>query len=485
MVPFAKTGGLADVVGTLTAEIRLLGHEVFAFIPRYRFVDSKVFPSEVVIDRLEIEMGSEKVTGQVLKHTAQNGVTLYFIENKDFFDREDLYSTVAGDYPDNDRRYIFFQRAVLKALATLKLKPQIIHCHDWQTGLIPVYIKVLYAHDSQFQKVKTVLTIHNLAYQGTFPPDSLPFTGLNWEHFTLQRLEFFGKINFLKGGIVDSDVVTTVSERYSKEIQTKEFGCGLDGVLSQHASKIHGIVNGIDPAEWDPASDPKLPANFTVDRLEGKLKNKSALQQENGLDLDPNSPIISLVARLVEQKGIHLLIEGLEPLLAMGFQFVLLGTGEEKYHRVLREMARRNRHRCSVHILFDADMAKRIYAGSDMLLMPSYYEPCGLGQMIALRYGTIPIVRETGGLADTIQNFDEKTSQGNGFTFREFEVPAFLGAVGRALKVYRSPEWKRLIQNAMTADFSWTASAKKYIEVYKTAERRPLEGLKKGIKNEG
>lgn len=480
MVPYAKTGGLADVAGTLSKEIQLLGNEVTAFLPRYRCVDPGRFRSEKVLD-LDISIGSEVESGQVLRHTAENGLTVYFIEHKGFFDREELYGAYSEDYPDNDKRFIFFQRAVLETLKALKIKPHLLHCHDWQTGLIPVYVKSLYAQDSFFQKVKTVFTIHNLAYQGQFPPDSLPLTGLDWQHFTLRRLEFYGKLNFLKGGIIDADAVTTVSDRYSKEIQTKEFGCGLEGVLSQYKDKLTGIVNGIDYREWDPAApDGDLASGFTAEDLPGKARCKEALQSENGLRVDPQIPLAGVVSRLVDQKGIDILLEAVEGMMKMGLQFILLGTGDERYHKVLRELARKRRERCSIHILFDAKLAKRIYAGSDMMLMPSYYEPCGLGQMIALRYGTVPVVRATGGLADTVEPFNPVTEKGNGFVFEAYRSAALLEAIEKAAACYKNPSlWAKLVRNAMESDFSWAASAKKYFQVYKSLERRPSEGLRK------
>lgn len=481
MVPFAKTGGLAEVTSTLAREFRNLGHEVVTFLPAYKGIDVSSERVQVVLPQIKIHLGSEEETGRVVQSAGPDGGGIYLIDHKLFFQRDHLYGPLMSDYPDNDRRFIFFQRAVLETLKFLKFKPDVIHCHDWQTGLIPVYLKTLYAKEPLFQKTKTVFTIHNLAYQGNFPPDSMPLTGLDWNHFTMDRLEFYGKLSLIKGGIIDADVVTTVSERYSREIQTKEFGCNLEGVLIQYRDKLQGILNGIHPGDWDPQNDPVLPAPFHAGDLEGKAKCKAVLQKENGLEGDPKAPVLSMVSRLVEQKGLDLLIEGLERIFEMGFQFVLLGTGEEKYHRVLRDLGRKKRGQCAIHILFDAKMAKRIYAGSDFLLVPSYYEPCGLSQMIALRYGTIPVVRATGGLADTIQPFEVKTQKGNGFSFEEYHTSALLGALEQAAEVYRNPKsWNGLIQNAMACDFSWTASAKKYLRIFESTSRRPGPGLKKG-----
>lgn len=474
MVPFSKTGGLADVVGTLAKEIQQLGHEVSAFIPKYKGLDARTLGFKTVIDRLDVPLGSETVPAKISLKTLESGVKVYLVDNTDFFNRDGYYGTIQGDYPDNDRRFTFFQRAILEALIALGIKPHILHCHDWQTGLLPVYLKTLYAGRGGLDKTKSVFTIHNLAYQGNFPPDSLPATGLDWKHFKIERLEFYGKVSFIKGGILDADRVTTVSERYAQEIQTPEFGSGLDGVLSKAKSRLVGIVNGIDPEEWDPSRDADIPVHFDLEHIQKKMENKKALQKENGFKSDPSVPLIGVISRLVDQKGLDILIPAMDSLFKLKYQFVLLGTGEEKYHNALRDIARKNRERCGIHILFDGKMAKRIYAGSDMILMPSYYEPCGLGQMIALRYGTIPVVRSTGGLADTITEFDPKTGKGNGFIFTDYKSDALVEALGRAQKTFEQPRvWATLVTNAMNCDFTWTASAKRYVEIYESTKRKP------------
>ena len=482
MVPFAKTGGLADVIGSLAAEIRLLGHEVAVFLPRYKVIDIQNWRLKSVVDRLEIPLGTEKEPGRILTSTLRNGVKLYFVEHPEFYARNGLYGTTLGDFADNDRRFIFFGRAMLEALKILGLKPDMIHCHDWQTGLVPVYLKTIYARDPFYQKIRTVFTIHNLGYQGNFPPDSLPLTGLGWNQFRMERLEFYGKVSFLKAALLDADSVTTVSERYAREIQSKEFGCGMEGILSKRRENLYGVVNGIDLQEWNPETDPDLAASYGIRSVEKKRINKAALQKENNLALDPRLLLCGVVSRLVDQKGIDLLIPALAPALEQGIQFVILGTGEEKYHQWLREIAKKNKGKCSVHILFDPRMAKRIYAGADTLLMPSYYEPCGLGQMIALRFGTIPVVRATGGLADTVQNYDPRTGLGNGFSFQDYASGALVDALGRASEVYRNEKkWRDLVQTAMTCDFSWAASARKYVQIYDVTKRRPIEGAEKRL----
>lgn len=454
------------MVGSLCQEIQSLGHEVAAFLPRYKSVDIQKWGLSPAVEELQVPIGSERLTGK-LWQASRGGVRFYFLDQPEFFMREHFYGTALGDYPDNDRRFIFFQRGVLEALKGLNFKPDVIHAHDWQTGLIPVYLKTLYSGDSFFQKTRSVFTIHNLGYQGHFPPDSLPATGLGWEQCRMDRLEFYGKISFLKGALLDADALTTVSARYAQEIQTKEFGSGLEGVLAKRKDHLHGIVNGIDYKEWDPENDTDLASAYSLKQIEKKAANKTVLQKENSLVVDAKSPLIGIVSRLVDQKGLDILIPAFDALWQLGAQIVLLGTGEEKYHHVLRDIAKKNRGRIGVHILFDSKMAKRIYAGSDMLLVPSYYEPCGLGQMIALRYGTIPVVRATGGLADTIQEFDPRTGKGNGFVFTEYTSEELVRAVERAAQIYASEKkWLELVANAMTSDFSWAASAKKYVQLY-------------------
>ncbi len=476
MEPFAKTGGLADVIGSLSGEIKALGHDVVAFLPRYKNIDRR-HGLQTVLENLEVQLGSERIKGTVYSVTAKNGVVVYFIDQPDFFNRDAYYGNSLGDYPDNDRRFAFFQRAVLESLKRIPFKPDVIHCHDWQTGLIPVFLKTLYAQDPFFAKTKSVFTIHNLAYQGNFPPDSLPMTGLGWEHFRMERLEFYGKFSFMKGGILDSDSVTTVSERYAQEVQSKEFGCGMEGVLSRRRENFHGVLNGIDLKEWNPATDTEIYEKFDAKKIDKKHANKAALQKENGLTADPEAPLFCVVSRLVEQKGIDILVPAIEALGNSGYQFIVLGTGEEKYHHALRDLAKRNKGRISVHITFDAKMAKKMYAGSDMILLPSYYEPCGLAQMIGLRFGTIPVVRFTGGLADTIQEFDPKTGKGNGFIFKDYKPDALRECIERAVAVYQSPKaWSDLMQNAMAADFSWGASARKYEHIYEVTKKKALVG---------
>lgn len=474
MSPFAQTGGLGEVVGSLTSAVRGLGHDVSVFVPRYKCVDIQQLELEIVIDYFELIIGNRLEATRIFLKKLPDGVKVYFVEHPDYFMRDELYGTAVGDYQDNDQRFIYFQRAVLKAVEKLKLNPDVIHCHDWQTGLIPVFLKTTEVNYPPFQKVRSIFTIHNLGYQGNYPPDSFPATGLGWEFYKSDFLEFYGKFSFLKGGLVFADEVTTVSERYSKEIQTKEFGCGMEGVLAARKEVVTGIINGIDPKDWDPETDADIEAPYSGANFSKKELSKTALQKENGFKIDKNIPIFGFVARLVDQKGLDILIPLLEQLSKEDIQIVMLGTGEEKYHQILRNFAKKNKRWFAVHIFFEPKMAKRIYAGSDMFLFPSYYEPCGLGQIISLRYGTVPIARATGGLADTIQEFELTTQKGNGFLFEDYSSEALFAAILRASKVFKQEKlWRALIKNAMESDFSWTASAKKYAQLYETVKRRP------------
>ena len=473
MVPFAKTGGLADVAGTLPKEIQGLGQEMVCFVPKYKKVDANRWPLKVVIDRLRIPMGSGSEIGRVFLFEDPSGVKVYFIDQPEYFSRDELYGTPLGDYPDNDRRFVFFERGVLEALKELRFKPDIIHCHDWQTGLIPVYLKTLYAGDSFFSRTRTIFTIHNLAYQGNFPPDSLPLTGLSWDEFKMERLEFYGKLSFLKGGLVYSDALTTVSPRYAEETQGKEYGCGMEGVLQSRKAAYVGIVNGIDPQEWNPEKDPELKGRFRISDLKGKELNKTELQKENRLKIDPQIPLFGMITRLADQKGLDILAPAVETLMKRGVQIVLLGTGEEKYHQLFRELGAKYSKQLAAHLKFDAKLAKQIYAASDIFLMPSRYEPCGLGQLISFRYGTVPLVRATGGLADTVKDFDPKTGKGTGFVFSEYTTGEFLATVERSLQVFADKKlWSQLVQNGMKQDFSWQHSAKQYVELYQRTERK-------------
>jgi starch synthase len=408
----------------------------------------------------------------VFKGRTDGNVTVYFINKDSYFDRPGLYGTQRADYPDNAERFIFFSRAVLELCIALDLRPEIVHCNDWQTGLVPLYLKKLYRAAETLRLARTVFTVHNLAYQGLFWHWDMRLTGLDWDVFTPEGLEFWGKMNLLKAGLVNADSITTVSKTYSREIQTPEYGCGLEGVLVRRAADLDGIVNGIDVHEWDPARDRALPRTFSASRLAGKAACKKALLQRLGLP-DAGDPLIGMVTRLVDQKGLDILTKALPKILSLGARLVILGTGDVKYHRALTAAAARFRDRMSVRLQYDDVLARNIYAGCDLFLMPSRFEPCGLGQMIALRYGAVPIVRRTGGLADTVMNYNARTGRGTGFVFEEYSAPALVEGLRRALEVCQDrKKWMRLVQAGMKQDFSWERSAKEYVKVYRKAMRK-------------
>jgi starch synthase len=354
----------------------------------------------------------------------------------------------------------------------VRFRPDIVHCNDWQTGLVPLYLRTLYRETALLRRTKTVFTVHNLGYQGLFAPGDMRLTGLGWDVFTPEGIEFWGKMNFLKAGLVYSDIITTVSKTYSTEIRTPEYGHGLEGVLVKRAPDLHGIVNGIDYKAWDPAHDRTIPKTFTPSKLAGKSLCKKSLLAQISVPAS-GDPLIGMVTRLVGQKGLDILTEALPEIVDLGFRIVVLGNGDEKYHRALADAAARYPGQVRALLRYDDALAKKIYAGCDFFLMPSRYEPCGLGQMNALRYGTVPVVRKTGGLADTVADYDPKTGGGTGFVFEDYSAPALVDCLRRALEVYGDRKrWKRLVQNGMKQDLSWERSAKEYVKVYRKAMRK-------------
>jgi len=393
-----------------------------------------------------------------------HNVTAYLIKNEQFFGRSELYQTAEGDYPDNAERFIFFSRAALSVAS--QLQPDIIHLHDWQASMAAVYMKSIYKTHKALAKAKVLLTIHNLGYQGLFPHTAMPLTGLPWDFFTFDKLEFYGKMNFLKGGIAFADVINTVSKKYAEEILTPGFGCGLEGALSYRKNVLYGIINGIDYTEWNPAADPLIPAKFDPKSQGGKADCKRVVQEAYKLPIRADVPIIGLISRLTSQKGFDLIEAAMPELMKEDVQLVILGTGEKKYHEMLLQVVKDYPKKMGVRIAFDNTLAHQIEAGSDMFLMPSRYEPCGLNQLISLKYGTIPIVRATGGLDDTIKNRE------NGFKFTDYTHQAMLASIHEALEAYKNkPAWNKLIQTAFADDFSWKASAGEYLELYNKMRR--------------
>jgi starch synthase len=472
VTPFAKTGGLADVAGSLPKILSNMGHDVRIIMPFYKMVETGGTSIRKGRKGVEFSMGGVEQKG-LLRQTSLGDIPVYLVENKGYFFRDFLYGTSAGDYPDNHRRFAFFSRSVLQLLKRMDFRPDVIHCHDWQTALVPILLKYEHKEDPFFMKTAVVYTIHNLAYQGIFPKESLPEMGLDDDYFTVDRLEYYGQVNLMKGAILTADVINTVSETYCSEIQTPEMGCGLNGLLRQRRHDLYGILNGIDYSMWNPATDREISKNYSSSGLSGKAANKKRLQKSLGLDQIGDIPLLSMITRLSTQKGFDLL----EPLLP-GFaeekmQLVILGTGDEKYMKLLRGFRETGPRNISITLEFKSLLAHQIYAGSDMFLMPSHYEPCGLGQLIALRYGTVPVVRKTGGLADTVFDARDDYKEPNGFTFDDYTPEAFREAVSRALQGYRErKKWEKIMRNGMNADFSWESSAKKYEELYR-------KGLKK------
>jgi starch synthase len=469
--PFAKTGGLADIAGSLPPAIASLGHEVRMVMPYYRQVRQHALDLRHVATFL-VPLGAWKERCDILEGKTGGNVTVYFIKKDIYYDRPELYATGRADYPDNAERFIFFSRAVLGLCGIVGYKPDIIHNNDWQTGLVALYLKTLYRQDSTLNMTRSVFTVHNLGYQGLFWHEDMRLTGLGWEVFTPEGIEFWGKLNFLKAGLVYSDLITTVSTTYSREIQTPEYGHGLDGVLMNRAGDLTGIINGIDYRTWDPARDRTIPKTYSASNLAGKARCKKALHSLIHMP-DSDVPLIGMVTRLADQKGLDILTEALSEIMLLDVRLVILGTGDQKYQRILSDAAERYPTRMRFLLRHDDTLARKLYAGCDMFLMPSRYEPCGLGQMIALRYGTVPVVRSTGGLIDTVVDYDPKSGRGTGFLFKEYSAQTLVGCLQRAIAAYGNRnKWKRLVQNGMKQDFSWEHSAKDYVKVYRKAMRK-------------
>ena len=475
VVPFAKTGGLADVAGALPAAISALGHNTCVFMPLYRHVMEKGLPMEETGVKVEFPVWHRKQKASVFKGTLPGtDVTVYFIEHDDYYYRRDLYSHAGEGYHDNSERFAFFSRAVLEAVDALGIEPDVFHLNDWQSALISVYLKTEYAAHESLGKAATLLTIHNLAYQGSFPKWHMNFTGISWDHFNWKEMEFYGSVNFLKGGIVFADILNTVSQKYAKEIQTEEFGAGLEAVLSSRSDDLFGILNGVDYASWNPATDNLIPANYSPGDLKGKALCKRDLQKHYALPQKPAVPLIGIVSRLADQKGFDILGEAIEDIMKLDLQLVVLGTGTQKYHELFKKIADKYPNKAGVSLKYDNKLAHMIEAGSDMFLMPSRYEPCGLNQMYSLKYGTLPIVRATGGLADTITDFNPdtlKSGEANGFSFDDYDTDTLFETVKRAVDTYakKPKDWKKLVSTAMSQDFSWEVSAKEYVKLYEKA----------------
>ena len=468
-VPYSKTGGLADVVGSLPQALAVLGNEVTVYVPRYRV--TKIDDPRTAIASITVPFDDRYRFCSVLDGGVSNGVRYYFVDYPPYFDRDALYGTALGDYHDNAERFALFCRAVMEATKTLGV-PDIFHCHDWQTALIPILLETLYREDPAFGQTRCVFTIHNLGYQGLFPPEVLPLLMLPWDLFSMAKLEFYGKVNFLKGAIDSADYLTTVSRKYAQEIQTSEYGFGLEGVLRARAATLAGILNGVDYAEWNPATDATIAANYSADDLSGKVSCKHDLLKEFGLAPETQLPIMGIVSRFAGQKGFDLIQQIADRMAREELIVVALGTGDREFEDMFRRLNKQYPQKFAVKVEFNNRLAHKIEAGADMFLMPSKYEPAGLNQLYSLKYGTVPIVRATGGLDDTIEQYDPATGKGTGFKFKDYNGEALLDTVNAAVVAYRdSQKWQRLMRNGMVQDYSWTVAAKEYAKVYERARQ--------------
>lgn len=465
--PFAKTGGLADVVGSLPPALHALGHDVRLIMPWYRSVRQVAGELPATPFKLADLVG--QTTRQAsYRSGALRGVPVYFIEAPDFYDRPGLYGEAGTDYPDNAERFGLLCRAALELTRQLGFAPDVIHAHDWQAALAPVFLHQRRSRGTFFAGTGSLFSIHNLGYQGIFPLASATTLGLDQAMLTTDGLEYHGKISLLKGGIRYADQVNTVSPTYCREIQTAEQGMGLDGLLRSRGERLHGLLNGLDGSLWSPANDRSLPRTYTAAHPAGKAECKRALQQELGLQAAPATPLAAMVTRLDPQKGIDLVLESWDRLLRRNLQLVILGSGQPDLERRLAAAAAYYPGQVSVQLGFDDALSRRIYAGSDLFLMPSRYEPCGLGQLIALRYGTVPLVHATGGLADTIIDPQSSADRANGFVFHAYRHDSLLQGLDRALAAYGEPTgWQRLVQRGMTQDFSWSRAAGQYVDLYR------------------
>lgn len=462
-VPFAKTGGLADVAGSLPKELKAQGVDVRVVMPKYGSIPEKYKKKmkSLLETAVNVSWRSQYCGVQQLDH---EGVPVYFVDNEQYFNREGLYG-----YEDDAERFAFFSRAVLDMLPQIGFIPDIIHCNDWHTGMVSVFLKLEHAKDEQYKNIRTIYTIHNLKYQGVFPKQIMEDTlGLDWKYFNNGDLEFFDAVNFMKGGIVYSDYLTTVSETYAKEIQYEYFGEHLDGLLRSRKQELCGIVNGIDYDEYNPKTDKYLFANYDSKNLLKKAQNKEGLQKQLGLPVRRSVPMIAILSRLVAAKGLDLVVRIMDEILSTeNVQFVVLGTGDKEYEDWFKGLAWRFPTKVSANILFNNELAHRIYAGADIFVMPSQYEPCGIGQLIAMHYGTIPVVRATGGLKDTVKPYNKYAKEGNGFTFNNYNAHELLYTIKRALDTYNNaPVWQEVVQNAMETDYSWKKSAEEYCQLY-------------------
>lgn len=473
-VPFAKTGGLADVVGALPPELVRLGHQVTIYLPLYAVVRPHIEGElHYVVRSITIPFQYYNRFAGIVDGGKRDGVQIYFVDCPELFDRPGIYGAKSGDYPDNAERFGLFCRAVLEATKQLGV-PDVFHVHDWEAALIPIYLRTVYYFDPVLRNAGTVLTIHNAGYQGWFPPATIEKLLLPWDIFTMDRVEHFNHFNWLKGGLVYSDLLTTVSRKYAQEIQTQEFGHTLEPALRRRSADLRGILNGVDYAEWNPATDNKLAATYTAENLAGKAACRADLIQRMGLkEIADTTPILGIVSRFVQQKGFDFVMEIAKDLDKRDVAVAILGSGDPQFESFFRSWAARRPGKVAVQIGYDEPMAHKIEAGADIFLMPSRYEPCGLNQIYSLKYGTVPVVRATGGLDDTIDEWDALKKTGTGFKFQGLKAAGLLLAIDRALKAFQDKDsWLRLMRNGMAQDFSWEKPAVEYVAVFEEVLRR-------------
>jgi starch synthase len=467
-LPFSKTGGLADVVEALPRSLVAMGHQVVVLLPRYRGNQA----ARTIISSLSVPLGQKVRFPAIVEAGTFEGVRYCFVDDPQYFDREKLYGDQIGDYSDNPQRFGELSRAAIE-FAKQVWMPDVIHCHDWQSALVPVYLRTLYAQDPVMAPVPVVFTVHNLGYPGIFPRTALALTGLPEDLFHVEMLEYYGKVNFLKGGLIFADYISTVSRKYAQEIQTPEYGCGLEGVIRSRGDRLVGILNGVDYTAWSPETDTNIAATYSSKVMDGKRLCKKDLLAAFQLPSDNmERPLIGIVSRFVDQKGFDLIAETAAELMKEDLALVALGNGEAKYEKLFQELAKKYPKRVGVKVAYDNVVAHKIEAGADMFLMPSRYEPCGLNQIYSLRYGTVPVVRATGGLDDTVEAFDAKTGKGTGFKFEAYDGKALMQCVRAALAAFRDlAQWRAIQANGMAKDFSWKASAGEYVKLYERAKQ--------------
>lgn len=484
-VPFCKTGGLGDVCGSLPQALAKLGHQPVVVLPAFRQALDCGQPVEPTGVDFAVPIGRKMVEGTFLRSSLPGGqVPVYLVKQDGYYDREELYRSNGRDYKDNCERFVFFCRAVLEAIPRLDLGSELVHCHDWPTGLVPAYLKTEYAGVPPYDSIASLITIHNIAYQGNFWHWDMELTGIDWKYFNWHQMEFYGNLSFLKSGLAFADALSTVSPRYAKEIQQPPLSCGLEGILGHRSQDTFGIINGVDYDVWSPETDPHLGgSNYDAANWEaGKRAAKAALQQEMGLPPESDQPLVAMIGRLVDQKGFDLVAKVISQWAETSpVGWVILGTGESAYHDLLGELAERHPEKVAVRLGFSNELAHRIEAGADVFLMPSRYEPCGLNQLYSLKYGTVPVVHSTGGLADTITNLsDETLSAGtaNGFSFEQYDPAALADALDRACRAYADRDvWGQLVRTGMQQDWSWTHSARQYSRLYEQTLARAAQAV--------